>query len=137
MSICPTIGGDCPNQRPRCEARCAEADHRPRPIDLIADRVRPLLHFVGFKEFDQRYRCAVCVFGPPAFVHRCWDARAQREIVPGWDTVVFADAVDGDEPSPNSFDDSNDDDDPAARERLTAARRRRVRRLPQLTCRLY
>ena len=48
-----------------------------------------MLHFIGFDRFDQRYWNAVRVFGFPAFLHRRWDLRAQREIMDG-DTMVFA-----------------------------------------------
>lgn len=51
-------------------------------------RLRPALHFVGFKR-DQRYQNAVAVFGPPDFLHPGWDMRAQREIA-DIDTVIFA-----------------------------------------------
>lgn len=68
------------------------------------------LHFVGFKDprrdKDPRYDNAVRVFGPPDFLHRGWDRRAQREIMEG-DTIVFAK---GDETQPMSvysFDDSD------------------------------
>ncbi|HEY8707689.1 MAG TPA: hypothetical protein VIM34_06795 [Burkholderiaceae bacterium] len=45
------------------------------------------VHYVGFK--DDRYRTAHRIWGGPAFVHRWWDQRAQREIAPG-DVVIFA-----------------------------------------------
>lgn len=49
-----------------------------------------MVHFVRFASLaDQRYTNAVRVFGPPDFLHRLWDTRAQREISPG-DLVVFA-----------------------------------------------
>lgn len=47
----------------------------------------PITHFVGFR--GEEYWSAVKVWGPPAFIHRGWDRRAQRDIAPG-DTVVFA-----------------------------------------------
>jgi hypothetical protein len=49
--------------------------------------VKRALHFVGFR--NDRYLTAVRAFGPPDFIHRGWDLRAQREIASG-DTVVFA-----------------------------------------------
>ena len=48
-----------------------------------------MLHFVGFKKFDQRYWNARRTFGPPHFLHHRWDKRAFREIMDG-DTIVFA-----------------------------------------------
>lgn len=49
--------------------------------------MKQAVHFIAFK--DDRYWNAVRVFGPPDFIHRRWDMRAQREIMPG-DTLVFA-----------------------------------------------
>lgn len=49
----------------------------------------PIVHFVRFERFDQQFSNAERVFGPPAFLHRNWDTRAQREIADG-DIVVFA-----------------------------------------------
>lgn len=48
---------------------------------------RPALHFVGLR--DERYRSAVAVWGPPDFVHPCWDRWAFNDVAPG-DTVIFA-----------------------------------------------
>lgn len=49
-----------------------------------------MTHFARFPApLDQRYENAVRVFGPPDFLHRVWDRRAQREIAAG-DVVVFA-----------------------------------------------
>ena len=49
------------------------------------------VHYVGFR--DDRYLSARKVFGGPAFIHRVWDLRAQREIGPD-DIVVFANGPD-------------------------------------------
>lgn len=49
---------------------------------------RPCVHFVGFR--DDRFWNALAIFGPPDFIHRKWDHRAQREIAPG-DVAVHAD----------------------------------------------
>jgi len=68
--------------------------------------MRPCLHFVGFR--DERYLNAVRVFGQPDFIHRGWDLRARREIMPG-DTVVFAKGSFDQAPRPQSF---NDIDEP-------------------------
>jgi hypothetical protein len=51
--------------------------------------MKQIVHFVRFERFDQRYYNAVRAFGPPAFLHRNWDRRAQREIADG-NVVVFA-----------------------------------------------
>ncbi|GGD43321.1 hypothetical protein [Aureimonas glaciei] len=61
-----------------------------------------IIHFVGFK--DERYLSAVKVWGPPTYIHRGWDLRAQREIEEG-DTVVFADGPADQEPRAKSFND--------------------------------
>ena len=63
---------------------------------------RPMIHFVGFR--DDRYWNAVRVFGRPDFIHRRWDLRARREILPA-DTVVFALGGESQEPSRISGDD--------------------------------
>lgn len=60
------------------------------------------LHFVGFR--DERYLTAVRVFGPPDFIHRGWDLRAQREIAPG-DTIVFATGSEDQQPRRMSYND--------------------------------
>lgn len=116
MSICPTRGGDCDQPFGSCESRCGRASG-PRPLDFLMEGVKPCLHFVGFKEHDQRWQNAVRIFGAPDIVHRGWDMRAQREVAWGWDTVVFAKGDKDRPPSRYSFDDSNQDDDPAAAER--------------------
>ena len=77
--------------------------------------VKHLLHFIGFRDGD-RYHAAIRVFGPPDFIHRVWDRRAQQEIAPG-DVAIFAKYSPDDPPSPFSYDDSNQPDDPAATER--------------------
>lgn len=89
------------------------------PIDLMADGVKPLVHFIGFRpaKEPQRWENATRVFGQPDVVHFVWDQRAQREIVRGWDTVVFARGNPNDPPSPYNHDDSNEPDDPASGER--------------------
>lgn len=54
-------------------------------------------HFVGFPDnHGRQYQNAVRVFGWPAFMHRFWDQRAQRDIADE-DAVVFAS---GDEHQP-------------------------------------
>lgn len=45
------------------------------------------VHFIGFR--GEEYWSAVRAFGPPHFIHRGWDRRAQRDIGEG-DLVVFA-----------------------------------------------
>lgn len=63
------------------------------------------VHFVGFRSLaDQRLANAARVFGPPDFLHRRWDARAQREIHPS-DTVVFAQGASDQAPSCYNGDD--------------------------------
>lgn len=52
------------------------------------------VHYVGFR--DDAYLRAFRVFGGPAFIHRWWDRRAQRDIGED-DVVVFAT---GDETQP-------------------------------------
>jgi hypothetical protein len=66
---------------------------------------RTALHFVRFdNRHGRQYQSAVRVFGPPDFLHRLWDRRAQREIAPG-DMIVFAKG-DADQPiSPRNGDD--------------------------------
>jgi hypothetical protein len=77
--------------------------------------VCPITHFVGFPDaHGARYTSAVRVFGPPAFRHRYWDRRAQRDVA-NVDTVIFAE---GDENQPLrkwNGDDQFYDPDPAAR----------------------
>lgn len=68
------------------------------------------VHFVGFPDPRRGkptadYIRAVAIFGPPDFIHVCWDARAKAEIFPG-DVAVFAKG-DQDSPiTPYTFDDS-------------------------------
>ncbi len=113
MTICP-MGGDCDDRA--CQRdRCRRAGNGPTPLDLLLAGVAPAVHFVGFRSPQQRAN-AERVFGPPDFEHRVWDQRAQREIVPGWDVLIFAKHQD-DPPSSHSHDDSNQADDPAALER--------------------
>lgn len=52
------------------------------------------VHYVGFR--DDRLLTAKRIWGGPAFYHRRWDRRAQRDIGP-LDIVIFAD---GDETQP-------------------------------------
>lgn len=54
------------------------------------------VHYVGFK--DDRYLNAYRVFGGPAFIHRRWDKRAQREIGED-DIIVFANGTSEQQPS--------------------------------------
>ncbi len=57
----------------------------------------PALHFVGFPDnHGRQFQNAVRIFGPPTFLHRFWDQRAQRDIA-DVDTVVFA-TGDSDQP---------------------------------------
>jgi hypothetical protein len=72
------------------------------------------LHFVGFKDErywkpDERFWNAVRTFGYPDIMHRTWDARAQADIDPDWDVVVFAEGDENTPPSPHGFDDSHAD----------------------------
>ncbi len=60
------------------------------------------VHFVGFR--GDEYTRACRIFGPPDFIHRGWDLRAQREIAPG-DTVVFATGSFDQVPRRQSFND--------------------------------
>lgn len=62
-------------------------------------------HFVGFK--GDEYHSAVKAFGPPHFIHRGWDLRAQREIADG-DLIVFATGSADQEPRRKSFNDINE-----------------------------
>lgn len=65
------------------------------------------VHFVGFK--GEEYHSAVKAFGPPHFIHRGWDLRAQREIADD-DFVVFAAGPHDQEPRVKSFDDLREPD---------------------------
>ncbi|MET3648047.1 hypothetical protein [Phyllobacterium ifriqiyense] len=60
------------------------------------------VHFVGFK--GDEYHSAVKAFGPPHFIHRGWDLRAQREIADG-DLIVFAAGSADQAPRRKSFND--------------------------------
>jgi hypothetical protein len=84
--------------------------------------IRPAVHFVGFS--GEEFHSATRVWGPPDFIHRGWDERAQREIA-DVDTVVFGPNASPDFVNPRSFDDSNQDNDPAFWERLGRQPRRR------------
>ena len=64
--------------------------------------MRPCLHFVGFR--GDEYVRAVRIFGPPDFIHRGWDLRAQREIAEG-DSVVFATGPHDQQPRVRSYND--------------------------------
>jgi hypothetical protein len=61
-----------------------------------------IVHFVGFR--GEEYHSAVKTFGPPHYIHRGWDLRAQREIADG-DLVVFAFGPSDQEPRVKSYDD--------------------------------
>jgi hypothetical protein len=114
MPIYPARGGDC-----QTASTCHHLDrcrHIQVPLLYLLD-VRPATHFVGFRD-PQQYENAARIFGPPDVVHHVWDQRAQREIAPAIDTVVFARYHPDDPPSPYNYDDSNESDDPAAKERL-------------------
>jgi hypothetical protein len=69
--------------------------------------MKAAVHFVRFKPFDQRYWNAVRVFGPPDFMHRRWDHRAQREIA-DYDTIIYAKGDEAQPIAPNAWDDSAD-----------------------------
>jgi hypothetical protein len=60
------------------------------------------VHFVCFR--GDEYSRALRVFGPPDFIHRGWDLRAQREIAPD-DVVVFATGSFDQVPRRQSFND--------------------------------
>lgn len=64
-----------------------------------------IVHFVGFR--DDRYWNAVKAFGPPHYIHRGWDLRAQRELDDG-DLVVFAEGAHDQEPRVRSYNDLNE-----------------------------
>lgn len=113
QAICPIRSDPCDDQW-ACGRRQLCIHATVAPIDLLFDGVKHCVHFVGFR--DEEYWSAVKVWGLPDFYHRGWDRRAMRDVVPFWDTVVFAKG-DPDRPSPYSYDDSNEDDDPAANER--------------------
>lgn len=55
------------------------------------------VHYVGFR--GDEYSRAQRIFGPPDFIHRWWDRRAQLEIADG-DLVVFATGSAEAEPNP-------------------------------------
>lgn len=50
--------------------------------------IRPIVHFVGFR--DDRYWASAKVWGRPHYIHQGFDLRARRDIA-DCDTVVFAD----------------------------------------------
>jgi len=60
------------------------------------------VHFVGFK--GDEYNSALKAFGPPHFIHRGWDLRAQRGIEES-DLVIFAFGVAEQKPRLKSYDD--------------------------------
>lgn len=68
--------------------------------------MRRAVHFVGFR--GDEYLSAVRAFGPPDFIHRGWDLRAQREIADG-DMIVFAQGGPEQEPRIKSYDDLRED----------------------------
>lgn len=63
----------------------------------------PAVHFIGFR--GDEFWSAVRIWGRPGFIHRKWDLRAQRDIDPEGDVVVFARGTDADLPSLRSGDD--------------------------------
>ena len=65
--------------------------------------MRACTHFVGFRGAE--YLSAVRVWGVPDFIHRGWDRRAQREIDPDTDTVIFAAGEHDQAPRAKSYDD--------------------------------
>ena len=67
--------------------------------------LRRCTHFVGFR--GEEYHSAVRAFGPPDFIHRGWDRRAQREIA-DCDLVVFAKGTADQEPRARSYDDTRE-----------------------------
>lgn len=52
---------------------------------MIAGRC---VHFIRFR--GDEYWSAVRVWGRPDFIHRAWDRRAAREILPEHDILIFA-----------------------------------------------
>ena len=61
-----------------------------------------IVHFVGFR--GDEFWSAQKVFGPPDFIHRGWDLRAQREIGEN-DIVVFAKGPHDQKPRRQSYND--------------------------------
>lgn len=57
--------------------------------------MRPLLHFVGFR--DDRYWNAVKVWGVPDMIHEIWDRYGADDVAPG-DVVIFANGPDDQPP---------------------------------------
>jgi hypothetical protein len=53
----------------------------------MTDEPVPCVHYVGFR--GDEYLRAKRIWGGPAFIHRRFDRRAQRDIGPN-DTVIFA-----------------------------------------------
>lgn len=53
-------------------------------------------HFVGFR--GDEFWSTVRIWGPPDFIHRKWDQRARRGIVPGA-VLIFATGSEADPPS--------------------------------------
>jgi hypothetical protein len=74
-------------------------------LDMEDDVVTPIVHFVGFR--GEEYWAAVKVWGHPAYIHRGWDRRAQRDIA-DCDTVVFANGCDAKGLAPRNFNDINE-----------------------------
>lgn len=71
-----------------------------------------VVHFVGFPDnHGRQYQNAVRTFGPPAFLHRFWDQRAQRDIAPG-DRLIFATGTEADPVRRWNGDDQFYDPDP-------------------------
>lgn len=74
----------------------------------MTSQAEPIAHFVGFR--GDEYARARRIWRGPAFIHRKWDRRAQRDIGPD-DVVIFAD---GDEAQPLARSNGNDLDEDQA-----------------------
>ncbi|GGE71670.1 hypothetical protein [Sphingomonas prati] len=68
---------------------------------------RPAVHYVGFR--GDEYRRALCLFGPPDFIHIGWDMWAKQEVVDG-DVAIFARGTFEDAPSAYSFPNIREED---------------------------
>lgn len=69
-----------------------------------------VVHYVGFR--CDRYGFAKRIFGGPAFIHRVWDRRAQRDIGSD-DLVIFATGPDVQDFNRFNASDIIEPDDPA------------------------
>jgi hypothetical protein len=112
-SICPSSSEDCTTPI-ICFHKC-KRHLGPTPLDFILEDVKPLTHFVGFRNLQQ-YQNAILIFGEPDIIHYVYDERAKREIAYNWDKVIFAN-YHNEIPTKFSYDDSNQIDDPARYER--------------------